>query len=288
MDGGVYNVRNSTDSFSTLTNILYEEHEKQRLAPTISSQRCKFGKEITMLVPGLRLALVVPTLNEGNNIGFLLTSLQEALQPVSLPWEVIVVDDDSSDATPEIVQEHSRRDCRIRLVTRRGERGLAGAILDGWALSGAELLGVMDADLQHPPNLLPSLVEAIEHADIAIASRYCHKHGVDGWNPVRTAISRLSTLASLPLLRHLRVTDPMSGFFIVRRQCLEGIVFQSQGFKLLLEILVRGRIRTAKEVPYSFGTRHAGTSKASASVALRYLQLLGRLSIDSLRGSHPE
>jgi dolichol-phosphate mannosyltransferase len=140
----------------------------------------------------------------------------------------------------------------------------------------------MDADLQHPPKLLPLLLDAVGSADIAIASRYAAEHGVRGWNPVRAAISRLSTLAAEPLLRkkNLNITDPMSGFFIVHRRCIDGIAFQPSGFKLLLEVLVRGRIQNAREVPYHFGLRHAGQSKAGAAVAFHYLHLLGRLSRD--------
>jgi dolichol-phosphate mannosyltransferase len=231
-----------------------------------------------------QFTLVVPTLNEAGNIGPLLSSLQDVMEEIPLRCGVTIVDDGSTDGTCDVVNAYGARDRRIRLLRRAGERGLAGAILDGWATSQAEFLGVMDGDLQHPPDLLPSLVSAAQGADVAIASRYARENGVDGWNPARALISKLTTLASLPLLRPLRVTDPMSGFFIVRRECTRGISFQRQGFKLLLDVLVRGRVCSVKEVPYSFGLRHAGKSKAGPSVALHYLQLLGRLSLDSLRG----
>ena len=161
-------------------------------------------------------------------------------------------------------------------------------MLHGWNQTRADLLGVIDADLQHPPELLPELLLAAEEADIAIGSRYAADHGTSGWNPIRAAISRASTLAASPLIqkKSLRVTDPMSGFFIVHRRCIEGIEFQPSGFKLLLEILVRGRIQKAREVPYQFGLRRAGRSKAGAAVAFHYLHLLGRLSRDlALRSS---
>jgi dolichol-phosphate mannosyltransferase len=167
---------------------------------------------------------------------------------------------------------------------------LAGAVLYGWSQSRANLLGVIDADLQHPPELLPELLKAAERGDIAIASRYVRDHGTKGWNPLRAAVSRLSTLAAEPLIcrKNLRVTDPMSGFFVVHRRCIEGLSFQTTGFKLLLEILVRGRIQTAQEIAYRFGLRRAGRSKANATVALHYLHLLGRLSRDRvLRSSEP-
>jgi len=226
------------------------------------------------------LALVVPTLNEADNIGTLLDAIQQALRPTNIRYIIIVVDDSSTDGTPHVVRKHMRRDDRIKLLERTGKNGLAGAILDGWAHNDADLLGVMDADLQHPPALLPDLLAAVKNgADIAIGSRYAKQNGVQGWNPIRAAISRVSTLATRPLLsKKLNVTDPMSGFFIVRRTCIDGIDFQTQGFKLLLEILVRGQIFVVHEVPYQFGLRQAGKSKASAAVAFHYLSLLGRLS----------
>ncbi|MGA3087890.1 MAG: polyprenol monophosphomannose synthase [Terriglobales bacterium] len=235
-------------------------------------------------------AVVVPTLNETGNIDQILQELTDALSETRYEYEIIVVDDGSTDGTVEQVHEWTRRDPRIRFLARAGKRGLAGAVLYGWSQSRANLLGVIDADLQHPPELLPELLKAAERGDIAIASRYVRDHGTKGWNPLRAAVSRLSTLAAEPLIcrKNLRVTDPMSGFFVVHRRCIEGLSFQTTGFKLLLEILVRGRIQTAQEIAYRFGLRRAGRSKANATVALHYLHLLGRLSRDRvLRSSEP-
>src|SRR5262245_29816718 len=229
-----------------------------------------------------KFALVVPTLNEGGNIESLIRQVQDALDPLNLSYEIIVVDDGSTDGTADIVRAWAYADPRIRLLSRRNERGLAGAVVHGWHHTDADLLGVIDADLQHPPQLLPRLLATMqEGCDIAIGSRYAARDGVRDWNPIRTAISRVSTWATLPLQRRdLRVKDPMSGFFIVRRSAIEGISFETKGFKLLLEILVRGRIRSAREVAYQFGTRRAGKSKAGAAVGFYYLQLLGKLSRD--------
>jgi dolichol-phosphate mannosyltransferase len=126
------------------------------------------------------------------------------------------------------------------------------------------------------------LLEAVANgSDIAIASRYTSNNhdSVSDWSKVRHFISRCSTLATQPLQRKgLRVKDPMSGYFIVRRECIEGIDLQPQGFKILLEILVKGKMRRAVEVPYRFGLRHAGSSKADLKVAIDYFSLLGKLS----------
>ena len=229
-----------------------------------------------------KFGLVIPTLNEEANIGAVLDRVRTNLDhsKLDLEYELLVVDDDSSDDTGAVVREYSNSDPRVRLLVRKGCKGLAGAVIHGWDRTDANLLGVMDADLQHPPELLPGLLLPIlQGRDIAIASRYSDGKGVKGWNPLRSAISRLSTWITLPLQRPgIRVHDPLSGFFMLRRSCISGVRLQPEGFKLLLEILVRGNIRTVAEVPYRFGLRHAGKSKANFRVGLDYLQLLGRLS----------
>lgn len=234
-----------------------------------------------------KLGLVVPTLNEVGNLELLLTRIREALSSMRTPYEVLIVDDGSTDGTQELAATLGKSDPRIKLLIRSDQKGLAGAVIHGWCFTDAELLGVIDADLQHPPELLPALVQGVagDGKDIAIGSRYVHTRKVKGWNPLRLAISRVSTWATLPLQKdHLRIKDPMSGFFVLRRECIEGVKLQPEGFKLLLEILVRGRIRSAVEVPFEFGLRHAGESKADFKVALHYFSLLGQLSRDILKG----
>ncbi|MBV8052497.1 MAG: polyprenol monophosphomannose synthase [Acidobacteriaceae bacterium] len=229
-----------------------------------------------------KVAIVIPTLNEAENIPQLVERLRNALETLTLNYELIVVDDDSTDGTADVVQALSAEDPRIRLLVRKGQRGLAGAVIYGWKHTDAAFLGVIDADLQHPPEILPQLLEAVQGGkDIAIASRYTsgNHDSVADWNPVRAFISRCTTALTTPLQRKgLRVKDPMSGYFIVRRECIEGLNLQPQGFKILLEILVKGRMRNAAEVPYRFGLRNAGNSKADFKVALDYLSLLGKLS----------
>jgi dolichol-phosphate mannosyltransferase len=231
-----------------------------------------------------KLGLVIPTLNEEANIGPALERARASLDLLDLNYELLVVDDDSSDGTQQVVQSYQHSDPRIRLLVRTGARGLSGAVIYGWQHTDASFLGVMDADLQHPPELLPGLATAVQGGnDIAIASRYLSADGTAGWNPFRRALSMVSTWVTLPLQKpSIRVKDPMSGFFIVRRQCIDGLQLQPEGFKLLLEILVRGNIRSAVEVPYHFGLRHGGSSKANWRVGLNYLQLLGRLSRNAL------
>jgi dolichol-phosphate mannosyltransferase len=237
-----------------------------------------------------KLGLVIPTLNEAGNIPVLLNRIHQSLSTAGVDYEILVVDDNSQDGTADVVNECAEKDSRVRLFVRKGARGLAGAVIHGWEHTDADLLGVIDADLQHPPEVLPSLLEPVlADADIAIASRYAHGNGVGEWSRFRLFVSRAGILATAPLQRKdLRVKDPLSGFFVVRRECIEGLELQPEGFKILLEILVKGRIRKAVEVPFQFGNRHAGKSKADFKVALQYFSLLGKLSRYALFGSEQQ
>lgn len=231
-----------------------------------------------------KLGLVIPTLNEAGNIAAAVQRAHASLDPLGISYDITVVDDDSGDGTAEVVQEIAAQNPRVKMLVRQGERGLAGAVIYGWQHTDAELLAVMDADLQHPPELLPELLKAMQQGyDIAVASRYVAEDAVRGWNPARRLLSLLGTWVTFPLQkRNIRIKDPLSGFFVVRRSCIAGIPLHSQGFKILLEILVRGRVRSAAEIPFLFGMRYAGKSKANLKVALDYFSLLGRLSLDSL------
>lgn len=227
----------------------------------------------------LKLGLIFPTLNEAGNIVPLLDHVRSVLDPTGITYEIVVVDDSSSDGTGDLVAAEGLKDARIRLLVRKGERGLSGAVLDGWRNTDADVLGVMDADLQHPPELLPQLFQTIvDGRDLAIGSRYTPGGELGEWNPIRKFISVAAVSVTWPIQhRGARASDPMSGFFMVRRSSIEGIEFQRAGFKLLLEVLVRGRIHSVKEIPFVFGSRYRGASKASFKVAWDYGRLLMRL-----------
>ena len=234
-----------------------------------------------------RLGLVVPTLNEAGNVPVLVERIRRALENTPLDYEIIFVDDDSQDGTAAAVTQQAQLDPRVRLFVRKGARGLAGAVIHGWENTQADFLGVIDADLQHPPEVLPSLIDPLLNgADIVIASRYISDNdSTKEWSKFRLFISRCGTLATNLLQRkEVKIKDPLSGFFIVRRECIEGIRLQPEGFKILLEILVKGRIRKAVEIPFRFGNRHSGKSKADVRVALQYFTLLGKLSRHALFG----
>ncbi|MCS7256828.1 MAG: glycosyltransferase family 2 protein [Thermomicrobium sp.] len=228
------------------------------------------------------MSVVVPTRNEADNVEPLLERLLPHLPPGS---EVLFVDD-SEDETPERISQVARRDPRVRLLHRPpGARdgGLGGAVLAGFRAARCPWIAVMDADLQHPPELLPRLLAAaqVHRVPLVIASRYRDDGRASGLRFVRLAVSRASTtLARLAFPFRLRnVTDPMSGFFLVQRDQLQLDDLRPRGFKILLEILVRHPHLRVAEVSYVFGRRYAGRSKASLREGLQYLGHLATLRL---------
>ena len=227
----------------------------------------------------LKTALIIPTLREAANIPVLLARVRAVLDPTGIDYEILIVDDDSQDGIEETIAEIRKSDPRVQLLVRKGKRGLSGAVLHGWLHTNSAIVGVMDADLQHPPELLPELLATmLGGCDLVIGSRYTEGGGLGSWNPIRKLISAAAVWVTWPIQRSgLRAKDPMSGFFFVRRDCLNGIDFQEEGFKLLLEVLVRARIGSVHEVPFAFGQRFRGSSKANLKVAVDYGKLLARL-----------
>jgi dolichol-phosphate mannosyltransferase len=226
--------------------------------------------------------VVVPTKNERGNVPDLVRRLEEALPTV--PLEMIFVDD-STDGTGELVEElaaDSGRD--IVLLPQAHDRrigGLGGAVVQGLRAARAPWVCVMDADLQHPPELIAALLEQAESRDldIVVASRYCEQGDAGSFGWARAMASRSTTTAARLLFpRRLRdVTDPMSGFFLVRRDAVELDRLRPRGFKILLELLVRNPALRAAEVSFAFGKRSAGQSKAGVREGARYISLLARL-----------
>jgi dolichol-phosphate mannosyltransferase len=235
-----------------------------------------------------RLSLVIPTFNEAGNVAELMTRLAAAIPP-ELPAEIIFMDD-STDHTPEVITENARH-CRLPVSVRHREEpegGLGGAVAAGLRLAAAPWIVVLDADLQHPPSLVPELVAAGERsgADLVIASRYAaggSRAGLDG--AFRALASGLCTLlAKVAFWRRLRgVSDPMSGFFAIRASSLDPDVLRPFGYKILLELIVRCRPTQITEVPYRFQERFAGASKSSLREGLRFLRHLVTLRFSSTR-----
>ena len=227
------------------------------------------------------VSIVVPTRNEAANVDELVRRLDAV--PGLNSAEIIFVDD-STDETPAVIAELKSANHQIVLIHRPPEQrqgGLGGAVVEGFRRARAPWLAVMDADLQHPPAVVAQLLAQARatDADLVVASRYRGDGTAKGLNLAREAVSRGSTLltkATFP--RRLQgVSDPMSGCFLVRAACLDLDALQPNGFKVLLEIVGRTPALRVAEVPYHFGDRHAGASKASTTEALRLIDVLLRL-----------
>jgi dolichol-phosphate mannosyltransferase len=236
--------------------------------------------------PALRLSLIVPTFNESKNVGPLLEQLLGLLE-AELPGahEIIVVDDDSPDRTWEVAEEVARAHPAVRVMRRVGERGLSTAVIRGWQVARGAVLGVIDADLQHPPEVLLKLwAEMARGADLAVASRNVAGGGVSDWSFLRRVLSRGAQLLALVVLPGVvgRLTDPMSGFFLVRRAALADVPLSPLGYKILLEVVARGRVRWIGEVGYVFRERVEGASKVTAALYVQYLRHLVRLRLGTL------
>ena len=237
----------------------------------------------------LKLSLAIPTLNESENIGPLIERLTSLLDPVlGDRYELIVIDDDSSDRTWEIALALVSRYPRLRVVRRQGEKGLGTAVVRAWQVARGEILAVMDADLQHPPEANLALIEEMNRgADLALASRHVEGGGLSDWSVLRRLLSRGAQLIGLLVLPGVlgRVTDPMSGFFMVRRSALEGVPLNPVGYKILIEVVARSRVRWIGEVGYVFRERTDGKSKVTASIYAQYLEHLVRLRLATLPAS---
>ena len=235
---------------------------------------------------GVDLSIVLPTCNEAQNITAVVEQLVAALHAISgLRYEIIVVDDDSQDRTWERALSSTQRFPCLHVIRRQGERGLATAVVRGWQLAQGRILGAMDADLQHPPDVAAKLWnEMARGVDLAVASRHAPGGGVSDWKFRRRIISRGAQLAGLVLLPEVisKVRDPMSGYFMIRRSALEQRELRPLGYKILIEVLGRVPVRSISEVPYTFRERVDGTSKVTPGVYLDYLRHLMRLRVHSL------
>ncbi|MBF2098754.1 MAG: GtrA family protein [Gloeomargaritaceae cyanobacterium C42_A2020_066] len=229
----------------------------------------------------VQLSLVIPTLNESHSLSTVLVAVIATLDTL-LPgaYEVIVVDDNSPDGTGQVAMALQRRYPQVRGVCRQTERGLATAVLRGWQVAEGAVLGVMDGDGQHPPETLVGLWQALEpRVDLVVASRHQPGGGVRGWAGRRRVASRVAQGLGWLLLPEVvgRVSDPLSGFFLVRRPAVAGIPYFPHGYKILVELLGRGQIGSIREVGYHFQARPAGRSKVQPGHIVSYLLHLVRL-----------
>jgi len=223
------------------------------------------------------LSVVVPTYNEAGSLPKLAERLHKVL--AGREWELVVVDDGSPDGTADIAAALAPR-IPVRVVRRAGKAGLASAVVAGFEAARGDVLLVMDADLSHPPETVPGLLDAIERgADLAVGSRYVKGGGVMDWPLQRRVVSRAACLMGSLLVP---VRDATSGFFALRRSVIDGATLNPIGFKIGFEVIARGRYKTVVEVPYTFRDRELGASKFGQREIGQYAVQLGQVARDKL------
>jgi len=230
-----------------------------------------------LVIKGTDLTIVVPTLNERENLEPLLALVTAVLGDVS--WEVIFVDDDSSDGTADHARVLARRNARVRCLHRIGRRGLATACIEGVLASASPYVAIMDGDLQHDEQLLPHMLDVLrsEPVDLVVGSRYVAGGEVgEGLSGTRARVSGFATWLARFICK-AEIADPMSGFFMLRREVFERAVgsLSQQGFKILLDLMASSpQPLRVRELPYKFRKRRYGESKLDVLVAWEYGMLL--------------
>lgn len=222
------------------------------------------------------LSIIVPTLNEVGNIELLCSKISNALKEIN--WEIIFVDDNSADGTKELLNQISSQHPHIRAIHRPVRKGLSSACIEGMLASRAPIVAVMDADLQHDETLLPIMYAEFskKSLDVAVASRFLAGADLGDFSAKRELLSNIGNLLSRMILK-ARLTDPLSGFFMLRTEVLQEISqkLYGKGFKILLDIFASSRRQLDFiEVPLKFNTRHSGESKLDATIALEFIGLL--------------
>lgn len=213
--------------------------------------------------------MIVPTYNEKDNLDELVERITNACSSRAVQAEIVVVDDNSPDGTGERAEDIAKT-YRMKVVHRSGKLGLSSAVLAGITASSGEIVVVMDADLSHPPESIPEMIGKIEarEAEVVFGSRYVRGGSVEKWPFYRRIVSKGATLLARGLTK---VKDPMSGFFAFRREVIQGVNLSPVGYKIGLEVLVKGKYSKVVEVPIRFANRRAGKSKLGATEYLRYI-----------------
>jgi dolichol-phosphate mannosyltransferase len=222
------------------------------------------------------VSIIVPTFNEVENVALLVKKIESVLAGEA--WEIVFVDDDSTDDTETELHKLCRKYPNIRMIRRIGRRGLSSAVIEGILSTSAPYVAVMDADLQHDERLLPSMLDSLcsDEADLVVGSRYLEGGSMGDWEQSRIRMSRIATYLS-KFIVSVECTDTMSGFFMIRRSTFDESVhgLSGQGFKILLDVLASSpKAPRVKELPYTFGIRQHGDSKLDALVTLEYANLI--------------
>ncbi|MBI2143978.1 polyprenol monophosphomannose synthase [Candidatus Woesearchaeota archaeon] len=227
------------------------------------------------------VSIVIPTYNERGNIEKLVPEIFQSCSSLNAAVGVVIVDDNSPDGTGKAAEELCKG-YNLKVIHRSGKLGLASAVIKGFSESGSEIVGVMDADLSHPPSVLPKLIKPIldNEADLVIGSRYAKGGGVEVWPWHRRLISRIATALAYPFTR---AKDPMSGLFFLRKRAIDGVELNAKGYKIGLEVLVKGKYARMLEVPYTFRNRFVGKSKLTPEEYIHYLRNIITLAAYRIR-----
>ncbi len=229
-----------------------------------------------------QISIIIPTYNESQNILQILKSIKDNL-PKNFVTQAIVVDDNSPDGTGKLVEDYLKNikkmaDYTIEIIHRKAKDGLSSAILKGIQHAKGDTIVVMDCDFSHPPHIIPKLIESIKkyQYDIVVASRYIKGGKIQGWSLKRKTMSKFATLIAKKGLG-INTHDPMSGFFAFKRNIIKGLNIDAIGYKFLLEILVKTKNVSIKEIPYTFQNRELGSSKLSIRTIFDYYRSVWKL-----------
>ena len=220
----------------------------------------------------MKLSLIIPTYNERDNIRELLLKLKEEFYNNKIDSEIIVVDDGSPDGTGQILEELKTEYQNLKVIHREGKLGLSSAVLEGFKITKGDILGVMDADMSHDPQKVSELYQVVVNgADFVIGSRYIKGGKIKGWNLYRKFLSKSATILARVFTD---VMDPMSGFFMIKKELINNKSINPKGFKILLELLIKTDYKNTVEIPIIFTNRTLGKSKANIKEIIFYLQNL--------------
>jgi dolichol-phosphate mannosyltransferase len=219
------------------------------------------------------ISIIIPTYNEAENIKKLTRKIYKSMKDYS--YELIIVDDNSPDNTVKIARNLPKK-YKVRVLLRKKDKGLSKSIVDGFKIAKGNILGVMDADFAHPIKQIPRILNKMnkENADIAVGSRSIKGGKIKNWPLQRRIISKIATLLAKPLTE---IKDPMSGFFFIKKKVIKNISLKPKGYKILLEILIKGNYKKTEEIPILFKDRIKGTSKLTTKIYLEYLMQLFEL-----------
>ncbi len=227
------------------------------------------------------LSIVVPTYNEVLNVESLIQRIHHSLTSTKINYQIVFVDDNSPDGTGKLLDKLAKdKTSNVFVLHRLNKRGLSSAVLDGINYSSGRIICVMDSDLSHPPEKIIKMLDLIENKgfDFVFGSRFVKGGKTKGFSIFRILISKVTAFLAR---KHTKIKDPLAGFFLIKRKCLEGIEFDPLGFKIGLEFIVKANYSKIGEIPILFISRQKGKSKASFKILIKYLHQLKKLKIYS-------